>query len=158
MGFARNGWYIGPTIELGRERRVLNFNWTFEFPNPAASLRPAISHAALEGGWGSWITPNRAALSRPATKYTYTVPFARRDGFSLRVSCLVTTTNPLSYTPILHRSSWCTMCRAAASLKAGRAAFRARMCFKVKSSPTPCPSTHPTVTALNHVMMWTCCQ
>ncbi|MBN1886659.1 MAG: DUF11 domain-containing protein [Thermoflexales bacterium] len=100
--FARSGWYLGPTIELGRERKVLEFDWTVELPDPSTSLDLEYRTQTIAGNWSSWIVPASQSASA-GSKITYTVPFTDASAFRFEYRLWLTTTKPLSYTPSFHR-------------------------------------------------------
>lgn len=98
-GYAPNGWYIGPPFELGRERKILNFQWSAEwltFTQIALQYRTQ-TRDGIWSGWSSLMSPSGA----PPKVITLTIDFPDLVAQRFQYRVLMTTTNPLSYTPAL---------------------------------------------------------
>jgi len=100
-GYARSGWYMGPTIELGSDRKVLNFNWTVNLPSTAVTLTMQYRTQGLTGGWSEWSAP--IPPSGTIGTITTTVPFTDTRAFRFQYRALLTTTAQVAYTPYLNR-------------------------------------------------------
>ena len=100
-GYASSGWYIGPTIELGSDRKVLNFNWTTFLPTPTVTMTLQYRTQGLSGGWSEWSAP--IPPSGTIGMITTTVPFTDVRAFRFQYRAWLTTTDQLHYTPYLNR-------------------------------------------------------
>ncbi len=99
-GYARSGWYLGPLIELERDRKILNFNWTaILLTNTTLTMQ---YHKQLPGqDWEPWSAPI-ATTGTLGVPITTTVTFTEQTAFRFQYKALFSTQN-ISYTPILQR-------------------------------------------------------
>ncbi len=100
-GYARSGWYVGPTIELGRDRKMLSFNWTTGIPTTAVTMTLQYRIQNMAGEWDDWSAPIPPADN--IGLITTTVPFTDARAFRFQYRATLGTSAPLSYTPYLHR-------------------------------------------------------
>ncbi len=103
-GYAQDGWYIGPPIELARNYRPQNFNWTVDWPNDVSwNLQYRTLQAIVGAEWSPWTTAPKDNYVSADTIFTYTVPFTASKLFRFQYRAFLTTSEPLSYTPALQR-------------------------------------------------------
>jgi len=101
-GYARAGWYESRLIELGRDRKVLSFNWTTEIPTTSVTMTLQYRVQDVTGQWtGDWSAP--LLPSGTLGLITTTVEFTDTRAFRFQYRANMTTKVPLSYTPYLHR-------------------------------------------------------
>lgn len=99
QGYAPTGWYIGPPFELGRERKILNFQWSAEW---LTDTEIALQYRTQmrEGGWSNWSAP-MSPPGAPPKVVTMSIDFPDLIAQRFQYRVLMTTTNPVSYTPAL---------------------------------------------------------
>lgn len=100
QGYARSGRYTGPTIELGRDRKVLGFNWTAERPTAETALAIKYRIQPASGVWDAWSAP----IMTTGTVGTLVTVSRLLSGTAVRFEyqAILSTTN-VSHTPVLHR-------------------------------------------------------